>query len=48
VAKFEMSGTEASAVEQLRKAEKAHSGKPHEAYEIGMLLVEMLIYKVYN
>ena len=43
-----MSGREGSAVKILEKAaKKAHAAnKPHEAYEIEMLLVEMLIYKV--
>ncbi|KAI9121062.1 hypothetical protein K1719_008095 [Acacia pycnantha] len=45
VGKVEKSGTVALAVEQLKKAEKEHSGNPHEAYEIGMLLVELLIYE---
>jgi hypothetical protein len=46
VAKLEMSGKEDDAVEILEKAVKAHEEKPQEAYEIQMLLVEMLIYKV--
>lgn len=48
VAKLEMSGKEAFAVEILERAvDKARKDKkPHEAYEIEMLLVEMLIYKV--
>lgn len=43
-----MSGKEDEAVEMLREAwEKAErDGKTHEAYELEMLLVEMLIYKV--
>ncbi|XP_068319191.1 uncharacterized protein [Pyrus communis] len=47
VAKLEMSGKEAKAIEILKKAiAKAHNeGKNHEAYENEMLLVEMLIYK---
>ncbi|KDP37974.1 hypothetical protein JCGZ_04617 [Jatropha curcas] len=47
VAKLEMSGKEAEAVEILEGAvQKAKKGnKSHEAYEIEMLLVEMLIYK---
>lgn len=47
VAKLEMSGKEAFAVEILERAvDKARKDKkPHEAYEIEMLLVEMLIYK---
>ncbi|XP_028764754.1 uncharacterized protein LOC114722817 [Neltuma alba] len=45
VGKVEKSGRVAAAVEQLKKAEKAHSENPHEAYEIGMLLVELLIYE---
>lgn len=46
--KMEMSGKEAKGVEILKKAlEKAKAeGKGHEAYEIEMLLVEMLIYMV--
>jgi hypothetical protein len=48
MAKLEMSGSETSAVKILedavRKANNAN--KPHEAYEIEMFLVEMLIYKV--
>lgn len=46
--KMEMSGKEAKGVELLKKAlEKARKeGKGHEAYEIEMLLVEMLIYLV--
>ncbi|WJX22614.1 hypothetical protein P8452_11902 [Trifolium repens] len=47
MAKLEMSGSETSAVKILedavRKANNAN--KPHEAYEIEMFLVEMLIYK---
>ena len=48
VAKFEMSGNEAKAVQILEeeKIRARKEGKPHEAYEIEMLLVEMLIYKV--
>ena len=48
VAKLEMSRKEAEAVKALKSAmEKAQrEGKAHEEYEIGMLLVEMLIYKV--
>ncbi|XP_045804707.1 uncharacterized protein LOC123897929 [Trifolium pratense] len=47
VAKLEMSGSENSAVKKLEEAlEKANNAnKPHEAYEIEMFLVEMLIYK---
>lgn len=47
VAKLEMSRKEAAAVKALKSAmEKAQrEGKAHEEYEIGMLLVEMLIYK---
>ncbi|XP_061352449.1 uncharacterized protein LOC133297342 [Gastrolobium bilobum] len=47
VAKLEMSGREDSAVKILEEAaKKAYDAKkPHEAYEIEMLLVEMLIYK---
>ncbi|KAE7996203.1 hypothetical protein FH972_000944 [Carpinus fangiana] len=45
VAKLEMSWKEDDAVEILEKAVKAHEEKPQEAYEIQMLLVEMLIYK---
>ena len=43
-----MSGKEAEAVEMLKKAVKdaEKDGKTHEAYELEMLLVEMLIYKV--
>jgi hypothetical protein len=48
VAKLEMSGKEDDAVETLEKAVKAHELKKQEAYEIEMLLVEMLIYKVIN
>ena len=46
--KMEMSGKEAKGVEILKKAlDKAKAeGKGHEAYEIEMLLVEMLIYMV--
>ncbi|KAF8110194.1 hypothetical protein N665_0086s0033 [Sinapis alba] len=46
IVKMEMSGKEAKGVEILKKAlEKAkEEGKGHEAYEIEMLLVEMLIY----
>ncbi|CAH8264720.1 unnamed protein product [Arabidopsis lyrata] len=46
IVKMEMSGKEANGVELLKKAlEKARKeGKGHEAYEIEMLLVEMLIY----
>ncbi|CAF1818846.1 unnamed protein product [Brassica oleracea] len=46
IVKMEMSGKEAKGVEILKKAlEKAKAeGKGHEAYEIEMLLVEMLIY----
>jgi hypothetical protein len=48
LAKLEMSGSENSAVEILEKAVRKanNSNKPHEAYEIEMFLVEMLIYKV--
>ncbi|WJX26952.1 hypothetical protein P8452_15819 [Trifolium repens] len=47
LAKLEMSGSENSAVEILEKAVRKanNSNKPHEAYEIEMFLVEMLIYK---
>ncbi|XP_041026361.1 uncharacterized protein LOC121266558 [Juglans microcarpa x Juglans regia] len=46
VAKLEMSGKEEEAVAILEKAvENAQKEKQHEAYEIEMLLVEMLIYK---
>ncbi|XP_059436464.1 uncharacterized protein LOC132169448 [Corylus avellana] len=45
VAKLEMSGKEDDAVEVLEKAVKVHEEKQQEAYEIQMLLVEMLIYK---
>lgn len=47
-AKLEMSGKEDEAVEMLREAQKEaeKSGKMHEAYELEMLLVEMLIYMV--
>ncbi|CAA0374599.1 unnamed protein product [Arabidopsis thaliana] len=46
IVKMEMSGKEAKGAELLKKAlEKARKeGKGHEAYEIEMLLVEMLIY----
>ncbi|KAB1221317.1 hypothetical protein CJ030_MR2G005638 [Morella rubra] len=45
VAKLEISRKEEDAVEILQKAaEKARTGKKHEAYETEMLLVEMLIY----
>jgi hypothetical protein len=46
--KLEMSGSEDSAVEILENAVKKaeNANKAHEAYEIEMLLVEMLIYKV--
>ncbi|WZY92430.1 hypothetical protein YC2023_064759 [Brassica napus] len=46
IVKMEMSGKEAKGVEILKKAlDKAKAeGKGHEAYEIEMLLVEMLIY----
>ncbi|ESQ52052.1 hypothetical protein EUTSA_v10017730mg [Eutrema salsugineum] len=46
IVKMEMSGKEAKGVEILKKAlEKAREeGRSHEAYEIEMLLVEMLIY----
>lgn len=45
-----MSGKEDEAVEMLRKAyeDAEKQGKIHEAYELEMLLVEMLIYKVYS
>jgi hypothetical protein len=48
VAKLEMSGKEKEAVRTLEKALKRarKDQKAHEAYEIEMLLVEMLIYKV--
>ncbi|KAG6642154.1 hypothetical protein CIPAW_09G123500 [Carya illinoinensis] len=46
VAKLEMSGKEEESVAILEKAvENAQKEKKHEAYEIEMLLVEMLIYK---
>ncbi|KAJ1414228.1 putative transmembrane protein [Sesbania bispinosa] len=47
VAKLEMSGSEDSAVKILEEAVKKanEANKPHEAYEIEMLLVEMFIYK---
>ncbi|KAI4298269.1 hypothetical protein L6164_031847 [Bauhinia variegata] len=45
VAKLEMGGREAIAVDILKKAVSRHAKKPQEAYEIEMLLVEMLIYK---
>ncbi|XP_015867193.2 uncharacterized protein LOC107404714 isoform X1 [Ziziphus jujuba] len=47
IPKMEMSGKEEQAVDMLEKAlTKANGeGKKHEAYEIGMLIVEMLIYK---
>ncbi|PON43751.1 Transmembrane protein [Trema orientale] len=47
VAKLEMSGNEAKAVQILReeKLKALKEGKAHEAYEIEMLLVEMFIYK---
>ncbi|KAK4858026.1 hypothetical protein QYF36_009875 [Acer negundo] len=47
VAKLEMSGKEADAVEKLESALKIaqEKKKPHEAYEYQMLLVEMYIYK---
>ncbi|KAK8913651.1 hypothetical protein KSP39_PZI023498 [Platanthera zijinensis] len=41
-----MSGKEAAAVKMLKKA--MLKAKPHEAHEIGMLLVEMLIYKDFD
>ena len=41
-----MNGREEAAVKILEKAKKAHANKPLESYEIEMLLVEMLIYKV--
>lgn len=43
VGRLEMCGKEDEAVVLLRNAMK--KAKPHEAYELGMLLVEMLIYK---
>lgn len=48
IVKMEMSGKEAKGVEILKRAlEKARGEeKGHEAYEIEMLLVEMLIYLV--
>ena len=48
VAKLEMTGKEAEAAALLEVAyERAmKQKKPHEAYEIEMLLVEMLIYQV--
>nr|GMD11609.1 uncharacterized protein LOC109164925 [Ipomoea batatas] len=47
VGRLEMSGKEGKAVERLEAAVKkaGMQGKPHEAYEFDMLLVEMLIYK---
>lgn len=50
VSKLEMSGREDCAVKILEEAVKKAIGanKPHEAYEIEMLLVEMLIYEVKN
>ncbi|KAG6695923.1 hypothetical protein I3842_09G121600 [Carya illinoinensis] len=47
VAKMEMNGKEDEAVTMLETAfeEAKKQRKPHEAYEIEMLLVEMLIYK---
>ncbi|KAG7573602.1 hypothetical protein ISN44_As09g018760 [Arabidopsis suecica] len=46
IVKMEMSGKEAKGVELLKKAlvKTRKEGKGHEAYEIEMLLVEMLIY----
>ncbi|CAH2059412.1 unnamed protein product [Thlaspi arvense] len=46
IVKMEMSGKEAKGVEILKKAlaKAREEGKGHEAYEIEMLLVEMLIY----
>ncbi|VVB02060.1 unnamed protein product [Arabis nemorensis] len=46
IVKMEMSGKEAKGAEILKKALKKarEEGKGHEAYEIEMLLVEMLIY----
>jgi len=43
-----MSGKEDEAVKMLQKAceDAEKDGKTHEAYELEMLLVEMLIYKV--
>jgi hypothetical protein len=48
VAKLEKSGKEDEAVRTLEKAfiKTRKDRKAHEAYEIEMLLVEMLIYKV--
>lgn len=48
VARMEMNGEEDKAVTMLETAFKRArvEGKPHEAYEIEMTLVEMLIYKV--
>ena len=45
-----MSGNEAKAVQLLQehKVRAKNDGRIHEAYEIEMLLVEMLIYKVFN
>lgn len=45
-----MTGREAEVVDILKKGYKQAQmrKKPHEAYEIDMLLVEMLIYKVSN
>ncbi|GAV79439.1 hypothetical protein CFOL_v3_22904 [Cephalotus follicularis] len=47
IAQLEMSGKEAEAVKILEEEMKQalHQKKPQEAYEIEMLLVEMLIYK---
>ncbi|KAJ8545308.1 hypothetical protein K7X08_017891 [Anisodus acutangulus] len=47
VAKMEMNGKESMAVTKLEAAvREAHlKGKPHEAYELEMLLVETLIYQ---
>ena len=43
-----MTGREAEAVDILKNGYEQAQKKPHEAYEIDMLLVEMLIYKVSN
>jgi hypothetical protein len=50
VAKLEMSGKEAKAVEILENEwqNALEDQKSHESYEIDMLLVEMHIYKVLN
>ncbi|KAF7840471.1 uncharacterized protein G2W53_002769 [Senna tora] len=45
MAKMEFSGREGIAVKILEDAKKKRADKSHQAYEIEMLLVEMLIYK---